>query len=81
MVSTALNRKRKDGIFISSAFRITILRPLKGTVPHASTPFVYVFTHELVHIVRFCNFFQMFDVPEKKGSKKKRLSTRPPLKF
>ena len=23
---------------------------------------VYVFTHELVHIVRFCNFFQRFDV-------------------
>ena len=26
---------------------------------------VYVFTHELVHIVRFCNFYQMFDVSEK----------------
>ncbi len=24
---------------------------------------VYVFTHELVHIVRFCNFFQRFDAP------------------
>ena len=23
---------------------------------------VYVFTHELVHIVRFCNFFQRFEV-------------------
>ena len=23
---------------------------------------VYVFTHELIHIVRFCNFFQRFDV-------------------
>ena len=22
--------------------------------------------HELVHIVRFCNFYQMFDVSEKK---------------
>ena len=27
---------------------------------------VYVFTHELVHIVRFCNFYQLFDVAEKK---------------
>ncbi|MCG6880917.1 MAG: hypothetical protein LJE96_17455 [Deltaproteobacteria bacterium] len=27
---------------------------------------IYVFTHELVHIVRFCNFFQMFDVSQKK---------------
>ena len=23
---------------------------------------VYIFTHELIHIVRFCNFFQRFDV-------------------
>jgi hypothetical protein len=28
------------------------------------TLLVYVFTHELVHIVRFCNFFQRFDVPD-----------------
>jgi len=27
---------------------------------------VYVFTHELIHIVRFCNFHQMFDISEKK---------------
>ena len=26
---------------------------------------VYIFTHELVHIVRFCNFFQRFDVSGK----------------
>ena len=26
---------------------------------------IYVFTHELVHIVRFCNFFQMFDASQK----------------
>ena len=26
---------------------------------------VYVFTHELVHIVRFCNFFQRFDAPSR----------------
>jgi hypothetical protein len=26
---------------------------------------IYVFTHELVHIVRFCNFLQMFDVSQK----------------
>jgi hypothetical protein len=26
---------------------------------------IYVFTHELVHIVRFCNFHQRFDVSEK----------------
>ena len=33
---------------------------------------VYVFTHELVHIVRFCNFFQRFDVSgEKKDREEK----------
>ena len=26
---------------------------------------IYVFTHELVHIVRFCNFFQRFDISGK----------------
>jgi hypothetical protein len=33
---------------------------------------VYVFTHELVHIVRFCNFFQRFEV---QGNKKDREET------
>jgi len=26
---------------------------------------VYVFTHELIHIVRFCNFYQRFDISGK----------------
>ena len=30
---------------------------------------VYIFTHELVHIVRFCNFFQRFDVSGKEKDK------------
>jgi hypothetical protein len=30
---------------------------------------VYVFTHELVHVVRFCNFFQRFDVSESEKQK------------
>jgi hypothetical protein len=30
---------------------------------------VYVFTHELIHIVRFCNFFQRFDVSGKEKEK------------
>lgn len=33
---------------------------------------VYVFTHELVHIVRFCNFYQRFDVS---GNEKEREET------
>jgi hypothetical protein len=34
---------------------------------------IYVFTHELVHIVRFCNFFQMFDVSQKKRSREEEI--------
>ena len=30
---------------------------------------VYVLTHELVHIVRFCNFFQRFDVSRKERNR------------
>ncbi len=31
---------------------------------------VYIFTHELVHIVRFCNFSQRFEVSDKKQREK-----------
>jgi hypothetical protein len=31
---------------------------------------VYVFTHELIHIVRFCNFSQRFEVSDKKEREK-----------
>jgi hypothetical protein len=34
---------------------------------------VYVFTHELVHIVRFCNFIQRFDAKGKDRDKEERL--------
>ena len=34
---------------------------------------VYVFTHELVHIVRFCNFFQRFEASESKKGSEERL--------
>ena len=30
---------------------------------------VYVFTHELVHIVRFCNFYQRFDISGERREK------------
>ena len=42
-----------------------ILRALNRDGNLALLPLlVYIFTHELVHIVRFCNFFQRFDVPD-----------------
>jgi len=34
---------------------------------------VYVFTHELVHIVRFCNFSQRFEVSTKDREKEERV--------
>jgi hypothetical protein len=34
---------------------------------------VYIFTHELVHIVRFCNFFQRFDISGQCKEKEERL--------
>jgi hypothetical protein len=34
---------------------------------------VYVFTHELVHIVRFCNFFQRFEATGKDKESEERL--------
>jgi len=34
---------------------------------------VYVFTHELVHIVRFCNFFQRFEITGKGREEEERL--------
>jgi hypothetical protein len=43
-----------------------ILKALKRDAELELLPLlVYVFTHELIHIVRFCNFKQRFDVSER----------------
>jgi len=34
---------------------------------------VYIFTHELFHIVRFCNFFQRFEVEDKKRAEEEEI--------
>ena len=34
---------------------------------------VYIFTHELVHIVRFCNFLQRYEVSGEKRIEEERL--------
>jgi hypothetical protein len=47
-----------------------ILRALRRDRELSLLPLlVYVFTHELVHIVRFCNFFQRFEVRGKEREK------------
>ena len=33
----------------------------------------YVFTHELVHIVRFCNFFKRFEISERERKKEEKI--------
>lgn len=34
---------------------------------------VYIFTHELVHVVRFCNFLQRFEISDKDKEKEERI--------
>jgi hypothetical protein len=54
--------KKRDFYFICLQDH-QILKALKRDKELGLLPLlVYVFTHELVHIVRFCNFFQRFDV-------------------
>jgi len=58
-------RKSRDFYFICLQDH-SILEVLKRDRYLALFPLlIYVFTHELVHIVRFCNFHQRFDVSEK----------------
>ncbi len=48
----------------------TILKALRRDKEINLLPLlVYVFTHELVHIVRFCNFFQRFEIAGKEKDK------------
>ncbi|MBW1779377.1 MAG: hypothetical protein JRL30_01435 [Deltaproteobacteria bacterium] len=56
--------KTRDFYFICLQDHL-ILRALERDQNLALLPFlVYIFTHELVHIVRFCNYFQRFEVTE-----------------
>jgi len=57
--------KTRDFYFICLQDHL-ILRALRRDRDLALLPFlVYIFTHELVHIVRFCKFFQRFDVTDR----------------
>jgi len=69
-----LSRGREIVISISSAFRITAFEGSQQRQrPRAFAFAGYVFTHELVHIVRFCNFSQRFEVSTKDREKEERL--------
>jgi hypothetical protein len=75
--------KRKDGFDPGSRHRDfyficlqdhQILRAVKRDRDLGLLPLlVYVFTHELVHIVRFCNFSQRFEVLTRDREKEERI--------
>ena len=51
-----------------------ILKALRRDIKLSLLPLlVYVFTHELVHIVRFCNFMQRFEAKGKEREKEERI--------
>jgi len=57
--------KTRDFYFICLQDHL-ILRALRRDEDLALLPFlVYIFTHELIHIVRFCKFFQRFDATDR----------------
>ncbi len=57
-----LSTKKRDFYYICLQDH-QILKALKRDKSLRLLPLlVYILTHELVHIVRFCNFFQRFDV-------------------
>jgi len=57
--------KTRDFYFICLQDHL-ILRAINRDRDLELLPFlVYIFTHELVHIVRFCKFFQRFDVTDR----------------
>ena len=65
--------KRRDFYFIYLQ-DTQILKALKRDKNLDVLPLlVYVFTHELVHIVRFCNFLQRFELAEKERIKEEKI--------
>jgi len=58
------NNKEEDFYFICLQDHL-ILGALNRDKELELLPFlVYIFTHELVHVVRFCNFLQRYDISE-----------------
>jgi hypothetical protein len=75
--------KRKDRDLRSSKYDLyricvqdhTILSKLKQSSEIELFPFtLYIITHELIHVIRFCKFLQNFDAsPEEKMAEEKRV--------
>ncbi len=65
--------KTRDFYFICLQDHL-ILRALNRDSDLSLLPFlVYIFTHELVHIVRFCKFFQRFDVTDRERAEEEEI--------
>jgi hypothetical protein len=65
--------KTRDFYFICLQDHL-ILKALRRDRDLALLPFlVYIFTHELVHIVRFCKFFQRFNVTERERAEEEEI--------
>ena len=65
--------KTRDFYFICLQDHL-ILKALRRDRDLALLPFlVYIFTHELVHIVRFCKFFQRFDVTDRERAEEEEI--------
>ena len=63
IISRCDSRTRKRDYYYICLQDHSILKALKRDRDLSLMPLmVYIFTHELVHIVRFCNFYQRFEM-------------------
>ena len=74
VISNFESRSRKRDFYFICLQDHQILNALRKDKNLSLLPLlVYIFTHELVHIVRFCNFSQRFDVSGQRREKEERL--------
>ncbi len=70
MISDFESRSRKRDFYFISLYDDQILTALRRDKDLRLFPLlVYIFTHELVHIVRFCNFSERFDISGERREK------------
>jgi len=68
------SRSRKRDFYFICLQDHQILKALRRDQNLSLLPLlVYIFTHELVHIVRFCNFSQRFDISGERREKEERI--------
>ena len=65
--------KRRDLYFICLQDQHVLKALIRDKMLFLMPLLVYVFTHEFVHIVRFCNFFQRFTISGKEKEKEEKI--------